>query len=81
MEEELVVDAQYLKGFNQGYILAEHTPGLAKLLMKNQLPENEYVSGFKAGKSQFTLERMKGKAREITTPSNPTKSKRINKGR
>jgi hypothetical protein len=76
-EEEIVFDKQYVKGFNQGYILAEHTPDLVKMLLKNQLPENDYVSGFKAGKSQFTLERMKAKAKGITPPDT---SRKISKG-
>lgn len=76
IKEEFVFDELFIKGFNQGYILAEHTPGMVITLMKTQLPEDEYFSGFKAGKGQFTSEKIRNKAMNITLPRpNRDKSK------
>jgi hypothetical protein len=47
MDEDLNVDPSYQKGFNQGYILAEHAPVVAKLVVNAECPQ---TSIFRASK-------------------------------
>ena len=46
------IDPAYLKGFNYGYLLAEHHPTIAEMLLK---PENQapYFIGFENGVTTF----------------------------
>ena len=55
MEEENV-DPAYIKGFNEGYTLAQHLPDLAKQLssIENNSPRYE---GLKAGRAHYVAEK------------------------
>lgn len=55
-QEELTVDPQYLKGFNNGYLLARHEPELAAQLTANPNEHNVYLKGFAGGKQQYETE-------------------------
>ncbi len=55
-QEEQTVDPQYLKGFNNGYLLAQHEPGLAAKLAAHPNPNNEYFSGLMSGKEEYDKE-------------------------
>lgn len=48
----------YQKGFNEGYIIAQHMPELSNELakLKNDSPR---VEGFRDGHQQFALEKVK----------------------
>ena len=72
------VDKDYLKGFNQGYLLAKHEPTLLKTLLKGKLPENEYFKGINAGKDEYNIEKMKSR---LKTPTKSEPSKAIIKGK
>ncbi len=80
-EEELIVDMQYLKGFNQGYVLAEYTPDLVNILLKNDLPANEYFTGFKAGNEEYSIEKARDRRKNITSEDAPSKDAQRNKER
>lgn len=58
MEDENKIDPDYLKGFNEGYLIAQHMPELAEQLSKAQ-GEGTRLAGLKAGRDQYTTERMK----------------------
>ncbi len=65
METELTLPENYEKGFNHGYVFAEYIPEVAKVLSKKDLPANEYFTGFKAGREQFGLEKMKDRLKDL----------------
>jgi hypothetical protein len=44
---------KYIKGFNSGYVLAEHSPKLLHLITANLSSAGEYVEGLKNGGIQF----------------------------
>ncbi|AEV99720.1 hypothetical protein A4D02_26460 [Niastella koreensis] len=50
--EEKDATPEYLKGFNNGYLLAEHEPGLIQQLEKSLDKSSDYAHGLKMGKKQ-----------------------------
>jgi hypothetical protein len=85
MEESDKVDPDYLKGFNEGYALAQHVPDLADKLsrVKN---ESERGKGFQDGRRQYTHEQMKELRPswlkdEPTAKVKPSPDKSPNRGR
>ena len=50
------VDALYLKGFNNGYLLAKHEPELAAKLMVQPNDQNVYFKALVAGKNEYEAE-------------------------
>ena len=61
--EEKEPTPEYIKGFNQGYILHNYKPELATSLSKAKFSKEnqEYLLGFKNGISQRELEQTKEK--------------------
>lgn len=55
-QEETAVDAAYLRGFNSGYLLAQHEPDLATQLAANSNDQNPYFKGLLGGKQQYDKE-------------------------
>lgn len=80
MEDEEKVEPDYLRGFNEGYTIAQHMPELAKQLASVQT-DSTRIAGFRAGREQYTVERMKDRLpswlrdRSSSDQSTPTKSK------
>ena len=58
MEETETPHPDYLKGFNEGYMISKHLPDLAGKL-PSALGENERGKGFLDGKQQFLAEKNK----------------------
>lgn len=52
---------QYIKGFNHGYILAQHDPELAKQLVKRIKSDNHYFKGIVSGKQEYDIEKIREK--------------------
>lgn len=51
-------DEKFIKGFNDGYILAEHDPKLLdSLFSNNQYETLPYFNGLLKGKKQFAIEK------------------------
>lgn len=46
-------EAKYIKGFNSGYILAEHSPELLQSITVNMSSCGEYCEGLKDGRTEF----------------------------
>ena len=46
----------YIKGFNHGYALTRHEPGLTAKIIKMLKPTTDYLSGFFNGKEEWELE-------------------------
>jgi hypothetical protein len=51
--------AEYLKGFNEGYIIAKEKPELAASLLKSFTNSSERTAGFKDGNRQSELDKDK----------------------
>ncbi len=58
-------DKLYTKGFNDGFLLAEHAPALVQKLTPSLTPANDYLDGLLAGTREFTLEQAKQQLREL----------------
>lgn len=56
MENDEKVDPNFLKGFNEGYLMALYLPETADKLI-NMSDENPRNAGFKAGRDQLLAER------------------------
>ena len=54
MEEQ--EQQRYIKGFNNGYLLAKHEPELASQLSAHPNDHNPYFKGLVAGKGQYDKE-------------------------
>ncbi|MBE2288968.1 MAG: hypothetical protein IAE95_05395 [Chitinophagaceae bacterium] len=55
-QDELTVDPQFLRGFNNGYLLAKHEPELAVQLTTRPNDHNEYFKGLVGGKAEYEKE-------------------------
>ncbi len=57
------VNQDYIKGFNEGYLIKKHKPELALSLSQVKFPESEhhFASGLKAGIMQRQMEIVKEK--------------------
>lgn len=60
MEETNKIDPDYLKGFNDGYIIARYEPELAEKLSKIEAVSPRIV-GMQQGRQQFIKEQLKVK--------------------
>lgn len=69
------IDKQYIKGFNHGYILAEHDPELAKKIVKQPNLGSEYFKGIVSGKQEYDIE----KIRQKVTTKGKAKVKAVSK--
>lgn len=52
-------EQKYINAFNNGYLLEAHEPELLYTIVQNLIPNNNYLEGLFAGKSQFNYERAK----------------------
>lgn len=54
--QEIDPNAEYLKGFNEGYALAQLMPGQVKKIIDVVSGNQERQEGMRAGVTQYTLE-------------------------
>jgi len=47
----------FIKGFNQGYLLAQYEPNLLISVLKNIKQVNSYLSGMSFGQEEFEVEK------------------------
>lgn len=47
----------YAKGFNNGYILAKHTPDIYSVIEKGIKPQTDYLEGFISGGKEYEIEK------------------------
>lgn len=87
MEETTQIDPDFLKGFNDGYLIAQYEPNLAEKLSKIEAVTPRIV-GMQQGREQFIKEQLKDKLpnwlKDNPTPertNNPSKdqNKQIDK--
>lgn len=72
MEEKSAQEMQYQKRFNEGYLIAQYKPDLAKQLNKS-LENSVDSNGFKEGMEQYSHEKAKEKYPSWLKDKNPTK--------
>lgn len=60
MEETTQIDPDYLKGFNDGYVIAQYEPELAEKLSTIKAVSPRIV-GMQQGREQFLKEKLKEK--------------------
>lgn len=46
-------ESKFIKGFNAGYLLAEHELNMLSILLKNVQPVNSYISGMTNGQKIY----------------------------
>jgi hypothetical protein len=88
MEDEDKVDSVYIKGFNEGYIIARDMPQLAEILAKVE-SNSERLKGLKAGREQYNHEQIKQlrnllpgwlkKESSLKSKSSPSRSKDLDR--
>lgn len=83
MQDDEKQTSDYIKGFNEGYLITQHLPELAQKL-SNVETITPRVDGFKDGRQQYALDYLKNQrelwAQREPSPSpqdNPNKSKDI----
>lgn len=57
MEEYDDIDPDYIKGFNEGYLISQHMPDIAESLAK-AYGGGTRAEGFKQGKEQYNSEQL-----------------------
>jgi hypothetical protein len=74
MEETTTPSPDYVKGFNEGYVLTKDSRDLAEKLASAK-GDGERLQGFRDGHKEYILERIREqRERTFTTPS-PDKTK------
>lgn len=58
MDEQTAPSPEYLKGFNEGYVLAKEAPDLANKLSSLK-SDSERTQGFQDGRKEFVMEKVK----------------------
>ena len=66
-------EQQFIKGFNNGYLIAEHEPVLMAQMAKTLEPKNDYLSGFISGKEEYEIEQQKAQLNELGQIRNRSK--------
>lgn len=67
-------EQQFIKGFNNGYLLAKHEPELVEKLLISKNENNEYYKGISEGKKQHEIEKVRARLKSIpSTPKNQEK--------
>ncbi|WP_276366303.1 hypothetical protein [Chryseolinea sp. H1M3-3] len=59
MEEEITPSPEYMKGFNEGYLIAKELPVLAGELSETK-GDGDRTLGFLDGTKEYTMEKIKG---------------------
>ncbi len=74
-------EEKYTKGFNSGYILAEHKQELLQTVTNHLPPSNDYVTGLLDGKEQLEQEKTQEQVSEIEELRNRSNSRENEIGR
>ena len=57
-------ELDFIKGFNNGYLLAKHEPELVNKLIKNPANDNEYMKGLAFGHEEYEMEKNQNKSKD-----------------
>lgn len=75
MQQQVIIENDYAKGFNHSMILADWRPELLNDILPSLNPTNTYFEGFFAGKEQWDLEQTN---QELTELENLRENNRSN---
>ena len=67
-------EKQYVTGFNNGYILAKHEPGLLSKIVKNLSSTTNYLQGLFSGKEEYELEHSRVHENELNLLRNKSQN-------
>lgn len=59
-------EQQFIKGFNNGYLLAKHEPELLKQLLTINKNNNDYIKGVAFGKKEHDIQKMKNRLNSVS---------------
>ncbi|WP_138477131.1 hypothetical protein [Dyadobacter bucti] len=58
MENDETIDPDYLKGFNEGYVIAQHMPELAEQLSRAK-GKSSRLTGIQDGRREYMVEQLR----------------------
>ena len=70
---------EYVKGFNNGYLIRKNHPVLAKTLLNGASGKSEYLDGLKAGNQEYEKEWVKN-LEEMKRQQGEEKKKGMDRG-
>lgn len=74
-EEIIDIDPEYLKGFNNGYVVAKEQPKKFDELMKSKNLDSQYFKGVKAGGREYLKEKFKDELQNVSERREHTRDK------
>jgi hypothetical protein len=74
MEETITPSPDYVKGFNEGYVLTKDSRDLAEKLASVK-GDGERLKGFRDGHKEYILERIREQRERTFTKPSPDKTK------
>lgn len=74
-------EQQFIKGFNNGYLLAKHEPQLLKQLLTINRDNNEYLKGVASGKKEHDLEKVRSRFKKEVKVKEQTRQIKIEKSK
>ena len=63
-------EQKFIKGFNSGYLMAEHTPDIISKLSPTVEAENPYLNGIQSGAKQYQKDKSKEKTQDQSKDKN-----------
>ncbi|MDP4103349.1 MAG: hypothetical protein Q8935_00230 [Bacillota bacterium] len=66
-------EKKFIRGFNDGYTLAEHEPDILNKIVKNLNSTNDYIQGIVSGKEEFEFEKSRTHLDDLTRIRNKPK--------
>ena len=81
LEKTTEQDKLFIKGFNNGYLIAEHEPELAAQLVKVPNDHSDYFEGIVLGKQEFEMEKVRERLKGMSRNEAPMKDVDKNKGK
>lgn len=73
--EEQQPSTEFVRGFNDAYILAAHEPTLLSDMCRSLNPSNDFFDGFFAGKDQWQIEQELNNEKELGALRSRSKEK------
>lgn len=71
-------EKQFIKAFNDGYLLSKHEPKLLNSILKSDNNNNEYIQGISEGAKQHKRETMR---QELAAKREQPQAQKIKPGR